>query len=545
MTQNLPPKDIAILESAWRSVVGGLDWLNSVLLGEFSDHRPLSAIIVDMLISFVPGVVIVTSARDAIAVILRLARHPEKRDDLMEWVLLCACLIVIALPFAAAAAGAVGAGAGAVVCGVAGSELGAALRGVMLMLIKEASKLADMVLFLQKFMRGDILKFLRAVKFSFYEKALVQTFSRLLEKLVEIVRALRTHLESLQYFDQVRTSVANLIEWEQRFYKVQQDALKKIPQALVELDARLAKLLVETAPKEVHLVSAGVPAGKLTSVPPAKHRVRDTPGKVLAQHGLNSSKARNATTVEGTATSSTKRTSKALSKSASEGVPDAAVPHGAEPNTKRQAAVDAVAAADRERITQLSREAKDAEKIGDTVKAEKKIEEARNILRPYLPKNPGDSWDEVIKRLDVSSPRDGAVFWSGDAKAAQKFAEKIGGVTLETSSGGRIIDGWDDVNKGYVWDARYGDPPYAKDLWAGVSKKYVEGVEGKVSAVQSSEKLWDSRTIWHTVEKPIIQDKIMTREVSSVSIYTINKGGEYVALSENYVKSLLRLKGGM
>jgi hypothetical protein len=125
MSRKLPPPDENnILEDAWNSIVGGMNWLHSVLLGEFADKRPLSAIVADMLISFLPGVVIVTSARDAVAVILRLANHPEKRDELMEWVLLSACLIVIALPIAMAAGGAVVAGAGAVVGGIAGSELG-------------------------------------------------------------------------------------------------------------------------------------------------------------------------------------------------------------------------------------------------------------------------------------------------------------------------------------------------------------------------------------------------------------------------------------
>src|SRR5688572_4845554 len=114
----VPPDQDGILEDAWESVVGGMNWLSSVLLGEFADKRPLSAVVADMLVSFVPGVVIVTSARDAVAVIVRLACHPEKREDLMEWVLLSACLIVIALPIAMAAAGAAGLGVGAVVGGI-------------------------------------------------------------------------------------------------------------------------------------------------------------------------------------------------------------------------------------------------------------------------------------------------------------------------------------------------------------------------------------------------------------------------------------------
>ncbi|NRR31803.1 hypothetical protein HSX11_16620, partial [Oxalobacteraceae bacterium] len=419
-----------ILEDAWDQVVGGMDWLKSVLFGEFSDHRSLSAVVADMLISFIPGVVIVTSARDAVAVILRLAHHPEKREELMEWVLLSACLIVIALPVAMAAGGAAAAGVGAIVGGIAGSELGAALRAVMLMLIKEASKLVELVRFLQKFIKGDILKFLRAVKFAKYEKPLMAALSKITGKLVEIVRSLRTHLESLRYFDRVKATIAKLAEWERKFYAVQQDALRQIPKALVELDARLTKVLAETAPKEAHTVSAGVQADKTAAKVPVKQRVQDTPGKVLPKV-----KDKPATPVTPKTGAKPKPKPVDKPKAAAEpplkDSPDPVKPPDEGANTKKQAVADAAVAADRERITQLSKEAREAEQNGDKALAAAKIEEARAILRPHLPKTPNDTWDEVIKRLDVSSPKDGAVFWSGDPKAAQRFADGINGVTLE------------------------------------------------------------------------------------------------------------------
>ena len=502
------PDHHTILEDAWRQVVGGMDWLKSVLFGEFADHRPLSAIVADMLVSFIPGVVIVTSARDAVAVILRLAIHPEKREELMEWVLLCACLIVIALPVAMAVGSAVALGVGAVVGGVAGSELGAALRAVMLMLIKEGSELVELVRFLQKFMKGDILKFLRGVQFAKYEKALIQAISKIIGKLVEIVKALRIHLQSLRYFETVKTTIAKLADWEQKFYNVQRDALKQVPKALAELDARLAKVLAQTAPKEVHTVAAGVQTDKAVASLPAKQHVLDTPGKVLPKVQDHVAEAGAATKTK------LKPTRKAQPKSPPEPPPkekpDPVTPIVEGPNAKKQVAADAAAAADRERITQLSNEAREAEKNGNKELAKAKIEKARDILRPYLPKDPGESWGEVIARLDVSSPEGGAVFWSGNPGAAQKFAESINGVTLETTMGGRIIDGWPDLNN-YSWMPPAEPPPYAKHLWAGVSKKYAEGVTGIVNTVQTSEKLWHPETLWHNVEKPIIQHKFSDR----------------------------------
>nr|WP_314545397.1 hypothetical protein [uncultured Massilia sp.] len=468
------PDHQSILDDAWNSVVGGMDWLKSVLVGEFADHRPLSAVVADMLVSFVPGVVIVTSARDAVAVTLRLANHPEKREDLMEWVLLCACLITIALPIAMAAGGAAAAGVGAVIGGIAGTELGAALRAVILMLIKEASKLVELVRFLQKFIKGDILKFLRAVKFATYDKALVQALNKISGKLMQMVKSLRAYLESLNYFNTLKETIAKLADWENKFYAVQQAALKQIPRAMAELDVRLAKVLAQMPPKEAHTVSAGVAADKTAAVVLPKQTVMDAPGKILPK------------TNDAAAVASAKKgTKKALVKGKTKPKDPAAPPLKPKPDPvprpdgrngiKVQEAADALAIADQQRITQLSNEARSAQKSGNAKLAQDKIDEARGILKPYFPKKEGDTWDEVIKRLDVSSPKDGAVFWSGtstqaknmgQADAARGFAEKIGGVTLETTPGGRIIDGWPDLNS-LPWDASGGSPPVFRDTVAG------------------------------------------------------------------------------
>lgn len=552
MTQNRqPPDHHTLLDDAWGQVVGGMDWLKSVFFGEFAEHRPLSSVVADMLVSFLPGVVIVTSARDAVAVLLRLANHPEKREDLMEWVLLCSCMIVIALPIAMAAGGAAAAGVGAVVGGIAGSELGAALRAVMLLLIKEANKLVEMVRFLQKFMKGDILKFLRAVKFAKYEKALVQALAKISGKLVEMVKTLRVHLESLRYFDTVKASIAKLAAWEKKFYNVQQDALKQIPRALAELDARLGKVLAETAPKEMHTVASGVQADKAAAALPPKQRVRDTPGKVLAKVEDEAPKA----SVGAKKSSKPKAAAKSKSKTSSppplKEKPDPVKPPDEGANTKKQAVADAAAAADRERITQLSDEARKARLKGDETLASAKIDEARRILKPYFPKKLGENWDEVVKRLDVASPKDGAVFWSGTAYQARKFkqpdaarvfAEKIGGVTLETTAGGRIIDNWDDI-KSYPWDTPDGPPPHGKRLWAAVSKEYAMGATGKVNTVQTVGKLTDITSLRHNVEKPIIQNGLLSGKITDLRMYSVNESGVREALSDSEIDSLLLLKG--
>ncbi|WP_052391962.1 hypothetical protein [Paraburkholderia bannensis] len=167
-----------MLDAIWTEVLGDtaatFNWLKDFLLGEFVPDRPFSVIVAEMLANFVPGVMIVTSARDAIAIIVRLSTHPERCKEVTEWILLCACLIALALPLAMAAAGAVAAGVGAAVTGIVGDELAAALRAVMLMLIEESGKLAEMVRFLNRFIKGNILEFLKGWKFARYEKSLLE-----------------------------------------------------------------------------------------------------------------------------------------------------------------------------------------------------------------------------------------------------------------------------------------------------------------------------------------------------------------------------------
>jgi hypothetical protein len=145
----------------------------------------------------------------------------------------------------------------------------------------------------------------------------------------------------------------------------------------------------------------------------------------------------------------------------------------------------------------------------------------------------------------VQAPKDGAVFWSGGKEgqaAAQRYAESIGGTTLEATPGGNAINGWDEVND-LPWDGQQGSPPFGGDLWKGVSKKFANGAEGNVSVVQPLHKLWDQGTVWHNVEKKIIVDKMKVGEVTGIDVFTTKKDGSIVSLSENYVNDLLNLQG--
>jgi hypothetical protein len=142
---------------------------------------------------------------------------------------------------------------------------------------------------LNKFIKGDILKFLRAIKFAHYEKALLQALKQVTGKLIGIVQKVRTQLLEAKvlnirladHIDALQNIVKKLAEWERKFYEVQQAGLKQVPRAITELQLRLDKLLAQTLPKETHTVSSGVKAEKPLASQPVKQEIRDAPGKAL------------------------------------------------------------------------------------------------------------------------------------------------------------------------------------------------------------------------------------------------------------------------
>jgi hypothetical protein len=58
--------------------------LRGMILGEWEDSRSLGQIVADALVGFVPGLGNVLAFRDLIAIIFRLAKYPEKREQVEE-----------------------------------------------------------------------------------------------------------------------------------------------------------------------------------------------------------------------------------------------------------------------------------------------------------------------------------------------------------------------------------------------------------------------------------------------------------------------------
>jgi hypothetical protein len=129
-------------------------------------------------------------------------------------------------------------------------------------------------------------------------------------------------------------------------------------------------------------------------------------------------------------------------------------------NARRAALTDAEKAeiaADKAKISELA--------------AQGKIDEARAILEPHVAK--GDTF-AIIERLDVSTELDKGFLWSGDLEAAKAIAGARGGSVLETTLGGRVVNGWDALN----------DKFSVGEFWGPLSDKYASQLEGLVTNIQ-------------------------------------------------------------
>lgn len=287
--------ELYMLHEVWDGAVEGLDFLKAVVMGEFADHRSTAVLITEALASFIPGVAIVQSVRDATAISLRLIYHPEKRSDWMEWVLLAVNLVVICLPAVLAAVQAViglaAAGVGAVVGGVAGaiegSELGALIRLVMLMMAKGGAELAEVVAMMGRTTKGNIVKLLRELKLDKLREPLIDAVKAIVSKCAAALKWVGKKLTDLlehilessgagwasrhwttakaaidEGVRPLRELIAKMADLEKRFYGFQADAIKALPDALAHIQARLTQLLTQQVGKDTHLVAAGVRAEK-------------------------------------------------------------------------------------------------------------------------------------------------------------------------------------------------------------------------------------------------------------------------------------------
>ncbi|MFY9479096.1 MAG: hypothetical protein WAQ08_15740 [Aquabacterium sp.] len=174
--------------------------------------------------------------------------------------------------------------------------------------------------------------------------------------------------------------------------------------------------------------------------------------------------------------------------------------------------------------------ARKAEARGDLAAAEKLKAQAhkerlaaRAVLESCWPKRDArtkgtaEDWAPLVARLNVASPKDLAVFWSGDKEAAIDIAADQGGVALESTPGGTIIDDWDkhDPSKALPWNQDSKEPPpYLRDLWALASASYAESAQGKITIVQTPDRHPDGGLMWRLVEERILRNKARRGEIT-------------------------------
>lgn len=142
------------------------------------------------------------------------------------------------------------------------------------------------------------------------------------------------------------------------------------------------------------------------------------------------------------------------------------------------------------------------------------LEGARNILKPHVDEGnvPG-----IKDRLEVGGvPKDKGFLWSGNKEAAAEIAAERGGLTLEGTKGGKVIDNWEYLNEKLPWDQG------GKELWGGVSENYTRQLEGKVTVLQTAEKA--SRgggDIYKTYELPELIRGQRTGRISEYNVEII------------------------
>lgn len=103
------------------------------------------------------------------------------------------------------------------------------------------------------------------------------------------------------------------------------------------------------------------------------------------------------------------------------------------------------------------------------------------------------------RTIDVSTARNDAVLWSGRGarEASEDFAYFHGKTTLEGSPGGYWLD-----QERLFPDAKNWSPltvPEAREVWATISKRYVEGASGSMVGILRNPY---HRSIFMTVEQP-------------------------------------------
>lgn len=183
-----------------------------------------------------------------------------------------------------------------------------------------------------------------------------------------------------------------------------------------------------------------------------------------------------------------------------------------------------------DKVNPVGDPAKDKQQIAK-LSSQGNIIEARKILQPHVdaaktaktPEEKRLAMEAILSRLDVDSPKE-KIFWSGDKQKAAEYAEKHGKTILEQTPGGKVADGWKDLNDTFSWN-KDDMPPHGWDLWGGISKKYADGAKGNIETIQTAAKFPAGGPTWKDKEWPSLRKN---PEVGNITIHKIDELGNIV-----------------
>lgn len=276
-----------------KSLDGAQSWVKSFIYGEFNtDERPVSVIVTEMLAGFVPGTVLVFSARDAVAVIMRMLNDPKKQDDVQEWMLLAVYLLPFVLVGVTATTGAAtggaggavfggvgaapGAGVGSLIGGAVGSEIGNVVKCVGLFLIKKTPHLATIVSKLNGFMKGNIIPTLKRIKYSDYATSVTNIITSILNQLLGLVKRVKSLLSygakiNWMGLGWAKSIYVRMEGFEAALVSMIHKSAIKIKQGFKEFDEHLQNLLKQSVKYEPAYATVGT---KVKPVPAPAQTVR-------------------------------------------------------------------------------------------------------------------------------------------------------------------------------------------------------------------------------------------------------------------------------
>ncbi|KAI8644003.1 hypothetical protein BD408DRAFT_442095 [Parasitella parasitica] len=159
-----------------------------------------------------------------------------------------------------------------------------------------------------------------------------------------------------------------------------------------------------------------------------------------------------------------------------------------------------------ENVTQINKCKQELQKLGardwETTNDLSMIPVTQHMLSIYLKLGEIQS---MVDTLDVSTIKDGSIFWSGyneiPSESAQRAAENfmyhgdLKYTNLERTFGGRVVNGWEPLN----------NSQYYNDFWSLLSEKYAKSASGTVTLVLCPDTIISrGRAVWKRYELPAL-----------------------------------------